>query len=198
MHWFEIVYIRTATFLRDIFQYFISGLLFSGLVLLPFYAKICNVFATIQREQSFWCTMIVIVAVIVLYVLGHILHLVSYIIFALYKPIVKIFVKPLLAEIDLKEKGLKDYLASSKFKGFSNDFVARMPIHLYFEMTTFIKRPDLHSRFIERYNLLMFFRRSLSASFFTVSFVYVLTLPQTKLFVLSELILLLISMSCSK
>lgn len=122
------------------------------------------------------------------------MHSLSYVLFALYKTTWRRLPHSTLKNLDDKTTQFKSYLRSIKIDELSNALLEDIPIHLYFEMTVFVNRTDLHARFIERYNVLMFMRQSLSSCLFFVCIVYLFLLPITIFSIVVEIILFLLSL----
>jgi len=89
-------------------------------------------------------------------------------IFKAYKCVHKKIANKSLEKLEDRKRVLREILEdmSKKKEGRPALFRVGLPEHLYFEMVTFVKKRDLHSRFIERYNLLTHMRRILSSLLF--------------------------------
>lgn len=220
----ELMYTKSATFLRDVFQYLIPGVLFLGSVHL--FVKLSGCGFLINAEDAFRSDrfLVSIFIFIIAYATGQALHSFSGALFQLYEcrcfkkccdkggkigklvdylksirglgdeakaervlgylkfTSVKTAIKALkkvkayienpeekdepIKEIEIIDEYLQPMEMPDKTKDISDD------MHLFFEMEVFTHKPDLHARFVERYNVLMFFRRTLSSCFFVIFAIY--------------------------
>lgn len=193
MNFLELMYTRATTLLRDVFQYLISGLLFSILIVIAVHLRGCQVTQVFKEGGAFWLVALV-VSCVTAYVIGQILYSLSTILFPSYETVWRKLPHGTLENLDRKIVQLKNYLKSIEVEESANAVLQDIPIHLYFELTTFVDRPDLHGRFIERYNVLMYMRRSFSACFFFACVGYILLLPKTMPFVAVEIVFFLVSL----
>lgn len=194
MNFFELMYTRAATLLRDVFQYLIPGLLFSGLIVAALQQRGYQWTEVFAREGDAWVIMLFIISCIIAYVIGQILFCLSDVLFPLYTMVWKRLSHGSLKNLDNKVEQLKSYLKSVEIEEPANAVLENIPIHLYFEMVAFVDTPELHARFVERYNVLMFMKRSFSSCFFFVCIAYLLILPQTIYSVAVEVVLFLLSL----
>jgi len=163
----ETAYTKTATFLRDVFQYFFCGVLFMVLVILACESKNYRIIEKTKESLALLPKELVIVwALITAYAIGQLMLALSDLIFKIYKCFHKRMPDNLLKTLDDKKQPLREILRNmrEKRRGPGELLDEGLPEHLYFEMVVFVKRRDLHSRFIERYNLLKNMHRILSAS----------------------------------
>jgi hypothetical protein len=149
-------------------------------------------------EDGIWNISVVSVILILVvcvsaYVIGQILYSISRIVFLLYAAVWRRVPKNSLIRYDYKVKQLKNYLRSENIDEPEKAILKDVPVHLYFEMVAFVDRPDLHSRFIERYNVCAFMYRSLSTCLFTAGVLYIFLLPVTALPIAAEALLFFLS-----
>lgn len=173
---FEILYSRASTLVRDLFQYLFGGVFFVWLL------AVVVVFRDGLERVERWSrellpTLVspdgvsapaVVVAIILLYIAGQLLFSLSSRIFWIYRKIGAVVGRlhaggPKLRlrqiESDLSERFLREVGGDDPLGG-------RLPCHLYFEMQVFLRAPELHARFVERYNSLVHMRCTFSSCLF--------------------------------
>ncbi|NOZ25890.1 MAG: hypothetical protein GXO94_07385 [Nitrospirae bacterium] len=166
MNTIESIYTSAATFLRDIFMYLFSGFLFLGLSVAILRLKsIDHPFREIRGLLPDSPEVTAGLLVIFSYMIGQFLFSLSFILFPIYRAMLgRVFT--FVRTLDSSEKRIKDYLESITGESGAGSILQHTPVHLYFEMKVFVEKPELHRRFVERYNLLMFMKRSFSSCFF--------------------------------
>jgi hypothetical protein len=175
----EAAYTKTATFLRDIFQYFFCGILFMVLVFLMSELKNYEIltkyekFSILFNESSLiiWGLVLFIIA----FTLGQLFLTLSNPIFSIYKCVHARIPRSLFEKLKNRKRMLGEGLNHIWPKNVEalSKLHEDLPKHLYYEMVVFIDRRDLHNRFIERYNLLLNMRRVLSSIFFVSAIIYI-------------------------
>jgi len=190
MNVLELMYTKASTLLRDVFQYCISGFLFLSLIFFAFQQKWDGWTKLLIEEGMLWS---ILIFIIFAYVLGQTLYALSIPLFAFYKFIWKKFFSFSALKIDKRIDDLKEYLNCIEIESSEKTLLKDMPKHLYFELVTFADRPDLHGRFIERYNILMYLRQSISSCLFFTCIAYALFLPKTLFAILTEICFLVFS-----
>ncbi len=194
MNILEIMYTKSATLLRDVFQYFISGALFLLLVFSADHQKYFQ-WMEIFKKEGIGIFISSIIIIIVAFIIGQILFSLSKILFFFYRKVWKLLPNNCIEKYNNKTKELSSYLKSIKGEEPANKVLENIPIHLFFEMKVFVNRPDLHARFIERYNVFMFMYRNLSTCLFLVCLLYFsFLLPRTVSSGIMEVILFSLSL----
>ena len=156
----DAVYGRAASFGRDVFHYIVTGTAFVVVCSVPWWPAISGLpeSSLSPTIDSTWMQAIVlIVAVIVLFCIGHVLLSVGF----CFRNMVwmKLF--------SCCEHVVKHEEAVQRVKCLSRPQVGKVDIrdaHLYAELDVFVRRRDVHANFIERYNTLCHFRLGMAAS----------------------------------
>ncbi len=174
MNTIESIYTSAATFLRDVFMYLFSGLLFLGLTLAILKLKsidqpLDEIMNLLPDNPEMTAGLFIMFS----YMTGQILFSLSFLLFPVYR---FIFGRTFnfIEALRSSEKRAEDYLKALTAESPAGSILEGTPVHLYFEMRVFVDKPDLHRRFIERYNLLMFMKRSFSSCFFFAGMVCLL------------------------
>jgi hypothetical protein len=176
MSYFEILYSRASTLARDLFQYLFGGVFFVWLLAVVVVFE--DGLETVERwNRALLPTLVspdgasapaVVVAIILLYLAGQLLYSLSSMIFWVYGKIGAVVGRifgggptPRLQRLErnLSERFLREMGGDTPLGG-------GLPCHLYFEMLVFLRAPELHARFVERYNSLVHMRRTLSSCMF--------------------------------
>ncbi len=174
MNALELMYVKSSIFLRDVFHYLVPGVLFVFLLLLGLSldGRCWSQWLNRAFESSFVVGLFLVT--ILAYAAGHILLITADIILDCFRRL-RGSNKNRMAN-NYKQK--EDYL-KSRFDSLDTD-KKRLSIfndadrHLYYEMRAFSDTPELHARFVERYNVLMHMRKSLSSCFLLTSLFYLL------------------------
>lgn len=168
----ELLYSNSISFARDVFQYAIPGLLFLFLLSLPVLLEYDHRYLVLfHKGLKGILGWIAIVVVLLSYICGQIIYSLSHCVFELYKALhCHANEKEKLRQI---RKNLHDILRSespeletkySKFKHCGSE-KKDDEIHLFYEISTFATASEVHGKFIERYNILEHFRKSMSSVF---------------------------------
>ena len=160
----DAVYGRAASFGRDVFHYIVTGTAFVVVCSVPWWPETPELLTGLQASSlsplidSTWMQAIVlIVAVIVLFCIGHVLLSVGFCIRNMVW--MKLF--------SCCEHVVKHEEAVQRIKCLSISQIGKVDIrdaHLDAELDVFVRRRDVHANFIERYNTLWHFRLGMAAS----------------------------------
>jgi hypothetical protein len=179
MNVIESAYTKAITFLRDLFVYLFSGLFFLALMFVLIKMKDYSAPLVLEEMEGILpknTALAVGILAMISYIMGQLLFTLSFLLFPAFKKVFKKFPKDPVGNFLVKRQQLHDYLMSIEKKEDDKSLLKAEP-HLYYEMSVFVRRPDLHRRFIERYNLLMFMKRSLSSCLFFAGLTFVLAPP---------------------
>ncbi len=161
----ELMYVKSSIFLRDVFQYLISGALFIVLTLLALRFHKADWSQLLIKSHGQNILMDLLMSIVLAYVLGH------FFFGACCFPLDWYYRKS--TSIQRKKKSLRTRLASIDA---GNDALIVLgddvDCHLYYEISAFRSAPELHTRFVERYNVLMHMRTSLASCFFFAFWAY--------------------------
>ncbi len=167
MRLIEVLYTKTTAFLRDVFQYLVPGFLVITLVVVKLEWNGCPALQRLaSRVPTNSITVHVLICCVVFYLAGHLLLSLNTVLYPLLLRIAERVGSKSAADLaETNERIGRSTSALSK-EDHVKSLLTHVATHLYFEMTAFAVRPDLHERFVERYNLLMFMRRQLASAFF--------------------------------
>ena len=177
MSFFETVYTKTSTFLRDLFLYAGSGALFLAIACTGIVASSgYDLDGWIQRffeAGSQPGILIAVLLVIASYVAGHFLYSGSFLFFPILDAVWRRLPRQRRwRSLSLKRQMLRRIREGLDFESQDKEILERGPLHLFFEMSVFRAAPELHEKFVERYNLLMHMRRSVSSCFFYLALLF--------------------------
>jgi len=185
---------KAAIFLRDLFQYELSGILFIGSLLIVIKNEEFNWLSIFHTQDILWSVVIIISFLVLAFVVGQILYTLSFLLFPIYKKLAKIlFYKKRMEKNISQKKRLVQHMEKLEIDNNDKKIFLSMPEHLYYEMFTYINRNDLHTRFIERYNLFMFMRRTLSSYLFFIGVIYLYFLPNSIFFIILKALIFILS-----
>ena len=141
------IYGRAASFGRDVFHYIVTSTLFVVVCSVPFWERCSgswppNLPAAVENPGL--QIVFLFVAVIVLFCIGHVLLSVGFCIRN------NIWTRFSCCEHVAKYEGA--ILRIKKLRGDQAEYGDERDAHLDAEISVFIKEPDLHARFVERYN----------------------------------------------
>ncbi len=178
MSLYDNLYARPSTLLRDILSYWMVGLL--GAVLLipaalyyePFARLLLLVLDVLDAHGS-WLTetALLVVAFVAIYVFGHVLQVLGLLLSRLLTRLsVRLaatgrWVPKGCLDCARAEDRLGQLLMLAAPQGAAAACLNLGERHLFMEMTVFNSTPDVHSRFIERYNTLAFMYAGLGGAF---------------------------------
>lgn len=193
MNFLELIYVKSSTFLRDVFQYFFSGILFTFLLLLGLSVHGSCWSQSLDRAFGSSLPLRLILGTIFAYVAGHILYITGSMLFDFYRMLGRLWSPYAQSCLDKKEENLKSRLYSIDIGNEALLTLNKLDHHLCYEMRAFNDAPKLHARFVERYNVLVHMRKSLSSCLFCTSIIYFLLLPKKAAFITIEVVLLVLS-----
>lgn len=167
---------RAGTVMRDIIHYAVPGLFLALLGLAPLVAGRARIPVSPALSQGFlklvtYDTPATVAAVILFtvaaYLMGHVAFTSSFLVLAAYDRCCRSAkIDSLARRVRAAEQKLRQYREDHVRSGPAGVLLEGAPAHLYFEMRAFVELPELHAKFIERYNSLMHFSRTwLSACF---------------------------------
>lgn len=191
----DLLYTNSVGFLRDVFQYAIPGMLLIVLLSLPAVLKNkTEIIAMILhlKDALIW----IFAAILVLsYIGGQITYSFSLL---LSKDIASLDIASIskrMKKTEVYRNKLYVFLSDeiySKVKNKYDEFTSRTStryedsndkkngenndkdIHLYYEISTFVNNPEVHGKFIERYNILKHYKQNMSSVFILSSIGYMI------------------------
>lgn len=153
------IYSGASSFGRDVFHYIVTGTLFVVVCSIPFWERCGGLWLSSWSEavESPGLQIVLLfVAVIVMSCIGHVLLSVGFCIRKCWNKVL------------CRRKHVDDYKrAIQRIKNLKRDQADcgdERDAHLDAEVSVFLKEPDLHARFVERYNTLWHLRLGLAAS----------------------------------
>ena len=165
MQYVEVILSKTINLIRDVYQYCFSGAFFLTLWLFTNQMNHLSLDRITRNAGKIISHESVIIFLILCYFIGQILFALSIPITQVFRRVRKLNVEPLIAR---KRRELLDFAswlypnAHGSFRPFSS--------HIHFEMQLFKKEPEIHKKFIERYNNLMNMRQTVATAFFIFPF----------------------------
>lgn len=193
MNLFELMYVKSSTFLRDVFQYLFSGILFTFLLLLGLSVHGSRWSQVLDGAFGSSFPLRLIFGTIFAYAAGHILYITGGMLCYFFGSLGRSWRRRAPNSLEKKKENLKSRLDSIDIGKKALSTLNKLDHHLYYEMRVFKDAPELHARFVERYNVLTHMRKSLSSCFFWTSIIYFLLLPKKAAFISIEVGLLLLS-----
>jgi len=165
MNTFDLLYAKSSAFGRDIFQYLVPGTMFLLVVAIPFICSNQEFTDTLEAffKGSGWRTAAaVLLAVIVAYALGHVISSIGFLLRNRWRR--EMSKTEHVRKLKEAEEKLSELTKKTEPKAFES-LSSEADVSLYCEIVTFKKDPELHAKFIERYNTLVFLRLGLASSF---------------------------------
>lgn len=189
----DLLYTNSVGFLRDVFQYAIPGLLFLSLLSATMlfehgYRHLVWFHIFALKDIIGWIALII---VLFSYICGQIIFSLSDSLFKLYKILYKCFGINYSDELKRVSTELKNIAKDKELCKNCNSYIWCQDddeIHLFYEISTFAAAPEIHGKFIERYNILKQFRKSISVVFFLNAIFFAI-----RLFFIPAVVLLVLS-----
>lgn len=155
------IYSGASSFGRDVFHYIVTGTLFVVVCSIPFWERCGDFWPSSLSEAVVESTglqiVLLFVAAIVMFCTGHALLSVGFCI-RKYVWTKVLFCSVHVANYEEAIRRVKNLGGDQAWRSEDRD------VHLDAEMRVFVKRPDIHTTFVERYNSLWHLRLGLAAS----------------------------------
>lgn len=168
---------NTIGFIRDIFIYLIPSTPF--VLLMTYYFS--NQVKQIIKQFSDYSnpTIAAIIAVLVIFIIGRFLHILSFYLFELFDLLFNWIPLSINKERKRIIKLNKEFIKNSTIKSNLKIELNQDELELYEELKIFTTDPNIYQVYLERYTLMLNYNRTMSSGFFIISIALILFRLQT-------------------